>query len=236
MSPQVSVVIRTKNEEKFMGKVLKLLYDQTFKDFEVIVVDSGSKDKTLEIARKFPVRIIRIKQEDFNFGGSLNDGIEASRGKYICILSGHSIPISDTWLSDGIKVLRENKVAGLSGYWSDFVLGYFVRPIARVVFLFPPFWEKRRDFDPWLTNTNSLIKRDCWQRYHFDESLGGCEDYDWAVEMLSRGFNIVKLKKFSVFHSHLLVGRHGYWQTIPVWKKWLAVVDKKRRPSYTSSI
>jgi rhamnosyltransferase len=229
--PLVSVIIRTKNEAKFIGRVLKCLYDQTFKNFEVIVIDSGSSDKTVEIVKKFPIELIQIKPEEFGYSSTLNLGINKARGEFICIMSGHSIPFSNRWLSSGVAVLREKDVAGVSGNYSDFILGYAWLPFAKFALSLQKFNEPtRNDYNPWFTNTNSLIKRSCWEKYHFDEKLKYCEDYDWAKEMLSRGFNIVKLRDFSVFHSHLLLGRPVYWQMVPTWKKWEKIIEKKKRP------
>ena len=101
-NPLVSIVIRTKNEAKYLGKVLNLLLKQTFKNFEIIIVDSGSTDQMLEIVKKFPIRLYKISQKDFTYGYSLNYGINKAKGKYICILSGHSIPISNNWLASGV--------------------------------------------------------------------------------------------------------------------------------------
>lgn len=229
-SPLVSIVIRTKNEAKYIGKVLTLLSKQTLKSFEIIIVDSGSTDNTLEIVKKFPVRLFKIKQEDFTYGYSLNYGIDKAKGKYICILSGHSIPISDDWLANGVETLsKEKSLAGLSGYYSDFILGYWSRSLGRIVFLYSPFFRKRENYTPWISNTNSLIKKEFWKKYKFDESLPGSEDYDWGKEMISRGYNIVKIRDFSVFHSHLLIGRSTYRQMLPLWAKWNKLVDSKKR-------
>lgn len=228
--PEVSFVIRTKDEEKFIGKVLILLQKQTFKNFEIIIVDSGSTDKTLEIVNKFPVRLFKINQKDFNYSFALNFGIKNALGKYICIISGHSIPISNTWLTDGVDVMQDKNIAGISGYWTDFILGYYSRLLGRVFFILP-YFKFRTDHDVWLTNTNSLIKKEFWEKYHFDEKLEGSEDYDWAKEMISRGYNILKYRPFSVFHSHFMVGKPGYFASLSIWKKWNEIVDNKPRPS-----
>ena len=225
-NPTVSFVIRTKNEEKFIGKVLELLQKQTFKDFEIIIVDSGSTDETLNIVKRFPIKLITINPEDFNYSYALNHGISKARGKYIAIISGHSIPISDTWLSDAVNLFEDKKVALVSGPFSIIPLGYLNRRLGRLAFLFR---KKRKDYTPWITNSNSLIRKDLWEEYHFDESLPGCEDYDWAKEMLFRGFNVVKYKPFGIFHSHLLLGRPGYFATLSKWRKWASIVDKKKR-------
>lgn len=227
-NPEVSFVIRTKNEEKFIDKVLDLLQKQTFKNFEIIIVDSGSIDKTLEIVKKYKVRIINIKQEDFTYGYAINIGIKNALGKYVCILSGHSLPMSDTWLADGVEAIKPKNIAGLSGYWTDFILGYYSRFLGRLVFILP-YFKFRTDYDVSLTNTNSLIKKEYWKKYNFDEKVDGSEDYDWAKEMISRGFNILKYKPFSVFHSHFMVGKPGYFASVSIWKKQIVEIDKKIR-------
>lgn len=229
-NPLVSIVIRTKNEAKYVGKVLNLLFKQTFKNFEVIIIDSGSTDQTLEIIKKFPIRLYKIKQEDFTYGYSLNFGIEKSKGKYICILSAHSIPISNDWFATGLKALsKEENLAGLSGYYSDFILGYWSRFLGSIVFLYFPFFKRREDYTPWISNTNSLIKKEFWKKYKFDESLPGSEDYDWGKEMIFRGYNVIKIRDFSVFHSHWLIGKPTYKQMLPLWTKWNNLVDSKKR-------
>lgn len=229
-NPLVSIIIRTKNEAKYIGKVLNLLLKQTFNNFEIVIVDSGSTDQTLEIVKKYPVRLYKIKQEDFTYGYALNFGINKAKGKYICILSGHSIPISNNWLANGVNVLmKEKTLAGLSGYYSDFILGYWSRFLGSIVFLYFPFFKKREDFTPWISNTNSLIKKEFWEKYKFDESLPGSEDYDWGKEMIFRGYNVIKIRDFSVFHSHLFIGRPTYTQMLPLWAKWNKLVDNKKR-------
>jgi len=226
--PEVSFVIRTKNEGKFIGKVLNLLQRQTYKDFEIIIVDSGSTDRTLEIIKKFKIKLIKIKQNDFTYGYAINIGIKNALGKYICIISGHSLPISDTWLADGVDVMQDKNIAGISGYWTDFILGYYSRFLGRLVFMLP-YFKFRTDYDVYLTNTNSLIKKEFWEKYHFDEKLEGSEDYDWAKEMTSKGYNILKYRPFSVFHSHFMVGKPGYFASLPMWRKQIIEIDKKIR-------
>jgi len=230
--PRVSFVIRTKDESMWIGKVLKFLMSQTFKDFEIIIVDSGSTDKTLEIVKKFPTRLVQIKPEEFNYSYALNLGISKAKGEYIGIISGHSIPISDTWLSDGLKNFKDGKIAAVSGNYSSVPVGYFSRSLGRL--FFKPY-QKRLNFNPWMTNTNALIRKSLWKKYPFDEKLPECEDYDWASEMISRGYNVIKDPKFSIFHSHFLLGKPGYLERLPKWKRLCALIDKRKRPrkSYT---
>lgn len=226
--PTVSFVIRTKNEAKFIGKVLRSLETQTYKNIEIIVVDSGSTDKTLEIIKNFPIKLIQIKPEEFNHSYALNLGIKETQGEFICIISGHSLPLSNTWLEDGLINFKDPKVAGISGHYTEFPTGYYSRKLGKLILKLAR--GKRATFSPWMTNTNSIIRKDLWKEYPFDEKLPECEDYDWACEMLARGYNIIKNPKFSVFHSHFLLGKPGYWRRLSKWKKICAMIDKRKRP------
>ena len=69
-----SIVIRCYNEAAHIGKLLYGILQQTESHIEIIVVDSGSTDGTLRIAKQYPVKIVEIKPEDFSFGRSLNAG------------------------------------------------------------------------------------------------------------------------------------------------------------------
>ncbi|OGV89886.1 hypothetical protein A2Z41_00755 [Microgenomates group bacterium RBG_19FT_COMBO_39_10] len=226
----VSFVIRTKNEEKLISKVLKNLQQQTLKNLEIIIVDSGSTDKTLEIIKKFPVQLIEIKPKEYNPSYALNLGINKAQGKYVGIISGHSLPISKTWLKDGLVEFKDKKVAAVTGYYTENPVGYFSQRAGLLLFKFEK--RKREEFCPWLTNTNALIRKDLWQQYPFDEKLSGCEDYDWASEMIARGYNIIKEPRFSVFHSHPFIGRPGYHQKSVQarWKKICTLINKRKRP------
>ena len=113
--PETSIVIRTFNEEKHIGNLLSAIASQTYKNYEIVIVDSGSTDDTLSIAEKFPVRIIKIESRDFTFGYSLNVGCEASRGKYLVFVSAHILPVSREWLSNLVNAFKNEKVAMVYG-------------------------------------------------------------------------------------------------------------------------
>ncbi|KKQ25946.1 MAG: Glycosyl transferase family 2 [Candidatus Woesebacteria bacterium GW2011_GWA1_37_8] len=223
--PLVSFVIRTKNEQKYIAKVVNLLYSQSYENIEIIVVDSGSKDETIPIVKKLPVKLIQIKPEEFTYGHALNVGIDEAKGKTIGIVSGHSIPINNEWLENGLKHFDNVKVAAVTGPYSENPLGYENQTAYKND---PALVGRIQHRYKYLTNTNSLIRKSLWNDYKFDEKLAECEDYDWAAEMLSRGFDVVKDPKFGVFHCHSLLGRPGYWERIKGWDKITKEIDLKR--------
>lgn len=87
--PIISIIVPTYNAEKHVANIIKIVINQTFKNFELIIVDDLSKDKTVEIAKKFSDERIRIIERKINSGGPYAprlDGVNASRGEWILYL------------------------------------------------------------------------------------------------------------------------------------------------------
>lgn len=209
---ETSIIIRTKNEEKWLGEVLKRLNEQTYKDFEIIIVDSGSTDKTLEILKNFNVKLFNIKPEDFSYPYAWNYGCEKASGKkYFVLMSAHSLPVSKNWLADGIKDFTDEKIMGVYGMmqalpdgsvWEKLMWNRFK------VWLYRIFNYKKVVREPGIGVmgfTHAIIRRDLWEKNKFDESYGmGGEDGAWADYWFKKGYVAVLDAKFSVAHSHSL--------------------------------
>ena len=88
---KISIIIRTKNEERWVTHCLKMLYLQDFKDFDVILVDNNSSDGTVNAAKKFKLKSV-INVDKFLPGKALNLGIKKATGSIIVCLSAHCIP------------------------------------------------------------------------------------------------------------------------------------------------
>ena len=96
--PLCSIIIRANNEERHIGRLLAGIQQQTIRQPEIILVDSGSTDATLAIAQQYPVRVVHIPPAEFTFGRSLNLGIAAAQGEFIIIASAHVYPVYPDWL------------------------------------------------------------------------------------------------------------------------------------------
>lgn len=206
---KASIIIRTKNEEKWLGVALEKLSKQTEADFEVLVVDSGSTDRTLEIATKYQskldLKIYHIKPEQFTYPFACNYGAQKASGDYLVYLSGHSVPIDSDWLKCGLSNFESDKTAGVYGkvhplpdasIWEKIYYGFGFSKIQKII---------RKARIGVLGNTNSIIRKDLWAKHHFDERMiGGGEDTAWARYYLRKDYLIVCDSRFSVFHSHSL--------------------------------
>jgi len=203
--PRVSIVIRTKNEEQYLQQTLNMIFAQKFQDFEVIIIDSGSTDKTLEIAEKYNVRIKKIRPREFSYGYALNLGAEMSKAKYIVNLSAHAIPANVEWLN---HLLAGFDIAASSGFEIGGVYGrQLPLPDANPLVIRDCqacYGEQRKIQinDYFFSNVNAMILRALWEKVPFDESLPYCEDWAWAKQVQSLGYAIVYEPRAAVYHSH----------------------------------
>ena len=113
--PLCSIIIRTKNEERWISSCLSAVYDQTYKNIEVIIVDNESSDRTIDNVKQYPIdKVLNIT--NYLPGKSLNVGIKEASGKYIVCLSGHCIPVNNVWLEFLVNTIEENdNYAGVYG-------------------------------------------------------------------------------------------------------------------------
>ena len=93
-SPLVSVVMSVYNGEKYLDEAVQSILDQTFTDFEFIIINDGSTDSTLEILEKYNAkdnRIVLVSRENKGLVASLNEGISLAKGKYIARMDADDI-------------------------------------------------------------------------------------------------------------------------------------------------
>ena len=111
---RVSVVIRTFNEEKWIRRTLTAVSYQDYPDFEIIVVDSGSSDNTLEEVKDFDVKLIHYEGE-YLPGKALNLGTKHTSGDLVAFLSAHCIPLNDKWIERLQVNFNDKSVVGVYG-------------------------------------------------------------------------------------------------------------------------
>ncbi len=212
--PAVSVVIRARNESALIGRCLDALSAQDCAGAaEVILVDSGSTDGTVEIARRRAVQIIEIPPGEFTYSSALNRGFAAARAPLVLSLSAHVVPIGPGWLSTLLAAMRDPEVAGAFSReipWPD--ADFYER--LRLETEFPPFrMVKARRFT-WgeedgeryplffrFSNAASVIRRSLWESHPFQE-LPYAEDLEWSRWAILAGHQIVYEPSARAYHSH----------------------------------
>ena len=200
--PTVSIIVRTKNEQKWIGRCLKAVFSQKFKDFEAVVVDNGSSDRTLSIAKKFPVKIVVHKEKVWLPGKAINAGIRNSSGKYVAVLSGHCVPVNNSWLSDLVKEIKVPKVAGVYGRQLPLPESSPLDKQDLLLFFGKDRLIQTKGHFFYFDNANGIIKRSVWQKIPFDEKVKHKENIIWGREVVKRGYKIIYTPKAGVYHWH----------------------------------
>jgi rhamnosyltransferase len=217
----VSVVVRTRDEEKHIVDVLRLLSEQTVTPSEVIIVNNYSsharlasfedkmkKSSWLFKRRKTKFRLVSFPDRDFSHPYSTNLGIFFAENELVAITNAHSLPLSRSWLGSGLSHFEDRGVACVTGYSYPIEKNRPLQKVGQYVYYFSERIILRFN---WTSTIDCILRRSLWQVYPFDENLPhiisnaktyGCEDYDWSKEMEARGFRTCVDPRFSVFHSH----------------------------------
>ena len=197
-NPLVSIIIRTKNEERWLSSCLKAVFSQTYSNIEVVIVDNMSTDRTVDKANAFPVKI--ISTEIFIPGKAINDGIRASNGEVIVCLSGHCIPVDKNWLINLISPLFESCVGGVYGRQQP--LSFSSDLDKRDLILIFGLDRKIQIKDSFFHNANSAFMRAVWEDHPFCENATNIEDRLWGEEIIQSGMRIIYEPDASVYHWH----------------------------------
>lgn len=195
-----SVIIRAYNEEKHLGRLLEGIKHQTLKDVEVILVDSGSTDATVEIAESYGAQIVRIPSEEFTFGRSLNYGIRAASGELIVIASAHVYPVYPDWLASLLYSFEDEKIALTYGKQRGPETAKFSEQ--QIFHQWFPDTGKLHQETVFCNNANAAIRKGLWQKHSYDETLTGLEDLAWAKWAKEQGYEIAYIPEAEIIHVH----------------------------------
>jgi glycosyltransferase involved in cell wall biosynthesis len=192
MTNLVSVIVTTKNEEWCIKKCLESISLQTWKNLEIILIDNFSKDKTLQIARKFTKKIYLKGPER---AAQRNFGIKnIAKGKYVIYIDADMI-LSPTLIEDCVKKINEDNYLGL--FINELILG-------------KSYWCNVRRFERSFYNATSIDATRFFYRKiflkvgGFDEKLftkGSVEDWDLDKKFKKYGKLTLLEKKSKSFYS-----------------------------------
>jgi glycosyltransferase involved in cell wall biosynthesis len=198
--PKSSIVIRCFNEEQHIGRLLSGISQQSTKEVEIILVDSGSTDGTLRIASKYPVKVVHIHPEDFSFGRALNRGCEAATADFIVLASAHVYPVYKDWLERLLSFFADDRVGLVYGKQRG---NEFTKYSENQIFAhwFP---EKSNSHQshPFCNNANAAIRRSLWEQLPYNEELTGLEDLEWAKRAMAMRFRIAYAAEAEIIHIH----------------------------------
>ncbi|WP_084860746.1 glycosyltransferase [Salibaculum halophilum] len=201
---RASIVIRALNEARHLPDLLEMIKLQRTVDLdvdvEVVLVDSGSTDGTIEIAQDYGVRVTNIAKSEFSFGRSLNRGCAFSTGDILVFISGHCVPADYDWLQNLCRPLIDGKAAYSYGRQIGDDESNFSERL-----IFAKYFPDSSDIPQkgfFCNNANSALLRTIWESNPFDEELTGLEDMELAKRLVSQNMSIGYVANAAVFHHH----------------------------------
>lgn len=214
--PLISVIIPVKNGANTLNDALQGVFSQKLINcVEVIIINSGSTDDTLDIAKKYPVRIHEIPPEEFNHGATRNLGVALAHGEFVVLTVQDAIPADDEWISKMLKHFKDPDVAGVCGRqiiphdkdknpleWSR----TFSEPVSRkVCFKHRSEYQyltdmEKRSICSW-DDVTAMYRRSTLLKVPFRPAMFA-EDALWANDALENGYAIIYEPNATVYHYH----------------------------------
>ena len=202
-SPTVSVVVPVRDGARYLEELLAALAGQA-DELEILVIDSGSRDRSPEIARAAGVRLLEIPPEDFGHGRTRNLGAEQTTGELICFLTQDATP-APGWLDAyreafamsewvgaayGPHLPRPDTSPMIARELLEFFAGFGAEPVLQ------------RAGDPtFLSNVNACYRRRCWSALRFRD-VAYSEDQAFGADLLAAGWAKVYHPGAAVLHAH----------------------------------
>ncbi|MBI3801787.1 MAG: glycosyltransferase family 2 protein [Deltaproteobacteria bacterium] len=213
----VSILLPTKNGERYLSEVLQQLSTQqgNFQLCEIIAIDSGSRDRTVEILQRHQVRLWRIQPHEFGHGKTRNFAAAQARGEFLVFLSQDATPADEHWLENLLAPLREDPlVAGAFSRhrprpnchpmeWHRIVAYELHSQSEEQVYsaVGNPDYEQNPARYRIFANSSSVIRRAVWEQIPFPE-VEFAEDQAWAELVLKAGYKTAYAAKSVICHSH----------------------------------
>lgn len=192
-NPIISVVMSVYNGEKYLSEAIESILNQTYKDFEFIIINDGSSDNSLEIIKKYQnqdERIVLISRENKGLVASLNEGIEKAKGKYIARMDADDICLS-TRFEEQIEYMEKNKL-DLSGSWIE----TFDEKNILNVWKYPETHsdiEFRSFFMCSFAHPSVMIKKIVFDKLKYENETA--EDYRLWCDILADGYKVGNIQK-----------------------------------------
>lgn len=215
-SPSISVVIPVKNEAGTIRACIEGVLHQSIAVDEIVVIDSGSTDGTLEILGEYAtIKTISIAPEEFNHGETRNLGVREAQGEFVALTVGDARPASDQWIEELLKGFEDERVAGVCGqqvvpHDLDMNPAEWFRPssepqITRYRFPDPEAFQalsprEKKQACSW-DDVTAMYRREVLLEHPFPRVAYG-EDIRWARKTLLAGHELVYNPAARVYHYH----------------------------------
>ena len=201
MNPLVSIIVPCYKQAHFLNESLQSVLDQTYVDWECIIVNDGSPDNTESIAQQWcekDNRFTYLYKENGGLPSARNEGVKSSKGEFIVALDSDDILHSD-FLTQLVPELKSNDNLGIVSCYRYF----FSKNKSNIIKEYKASGSTYRDlmFENKLM-PSSLYRKKCWEEVGgYDESMiKGFEDWEFWINITKRGWEFKFVEEFLFYY------------------------------------
>jgi len=207
--PFVSIILRSYNEAWALKGTLPAIAAQDFKNWELIVIDSGSTDGSQELIRAAqPAHFVQITPKEYNPSRVMNQGMRLAKSEFGIFINADATPQGANWLRPLVDALQNPKTAACFGR-------QIPRPDCQAVFAndydrcFGPNRESAK-WEHFFSMVSSGLRKDVWTQRGFREDLQYAEDDEYTRWCRAQGYAIAYVPESVAMHSHNYTPEQSY--------------------------
>ena len=198
--PQFSLVMPVKNASALLEESLMSVFSQSYKNFEVIVVDDASTDNSYEIAKKFKCKIVRLK-ESKKAAYARNKGAERARGYFLVFMDSDIILPRNTFMKAKEYIEKEREVSAFIGFFSE-KMRFNNLPSQYKHLYLCYYYLKQGETLHTLDTSLTFIKRGIFNKFKFNTKIGYIsEDTDLGMRLTKEGHIIKQPRHITMEHA-----------------------------------
>ncbi len=207
--PLVSIILRSYNEGWALQETLPAIAAQNYKNWELIVIDSGSTDGSVELIEKFKPRAFKqITSHEYNPSRVMNWGMQVARSSFGIFLNADATPQNENWLHPLIEALHDPQTAAVFGQ-------QIPRPDCQAVYAcdYERCFGANRESENWshfFSMVSSGLRKDIWCQRGFLEKLQYAEDDEYTRWARAQNYKVVYVPESVVAHSHNYTAAQAY--------------------------
>lgn len=233
--PPISIILRSFNEGWALRETLPALQRQSYRNWDLIVFDSGSSDDSVEQIRAAqPRHFIQMAPSDYQPGRVLNHGMRLAQGAYGIFLNADATPQGDDWLRPLVEALLDAHTAAVFGR-------QIPRPDCRAVYAcdYDRCFGARRESTQWdhfFSMVSSGVRKDIWAQRGFLEHLKYAEDDEYTRWCKAQGYRVAYCSESVVMHSHNYSPGQAYQRSLGDSRTLALTTPEKVHPSWTRTV
>lgn len=223
---KISILLAAHNEEKYISEAIESVLNQTFEDWELIIINDRSKDKTKAISKDYVkkdsrIKLINLEENSGWKSGALNKGIEIAEGEYICILDGDDVYLKDK-LEFQVNFMGENSDIGMifgkaKFFGEEEKESHLLK--SEGIDLKEKLKEKLKEnlsnlrvgnffgIEGSIPSCSVMIRKKCLEGLKFDENLERTQDYDMWFQLIGKGYKLKGVNK--IFYKYRIHSGQG---------------------------